>query len=97
MQICKRCTNCTAGIMCQCGKSKKKESSNVDHPGHYMKDSGFEVIDVIDAWNLDFSLGNAIKYIARSGRKNPEKEKEDLEKACWYIKRYIDKKLNKKV
>lgn len=85
MTKCKRCTSCTAGIMCQCNKSKKKESSNVDHPDHYMKDSGFEVIDVIDAWKLDFDLGNAVKYIARAGKKNPEKTREDLEKALWYI------------
>ena len=89
MTKCKRCTSCTAGIMCQCGKSKKKESSNVDHPDHYMKDSGFEVIDVIDAWKLDFDLGNAVKYIARAGKKNPEKTREDLEKALWYISHKI--------
>ena len=94
------CNRCKAGIMCECDDKKQKKiikKELVNHPDHYLKNSGHEVIDVIDAWNLDFSLGNAIKYIARSGRKNPEKEKEDLEKACWYIKRYIDKKLNKKV
>lgn len=89
MTRCKRCTSCTAGIMCQCGKSKKKESSNVDHPDHYMKNSGFEVIDVIDAWKLDFDLGNAIKYIARAGKKDHEKTVEDLEKAAWYISHKI--------
>jgi hypothetical protein len=75
--------------MCQCGKSKIKSSSNVDHPNHYMKDTGFEVIDVIDAWKLDFNLGNAVKYIARAGKKNPEKTREDLEKAIWYISHKI--------
>ncbi len=90
MQKCKRCTTCTAGIMCQCGKSKKQESSNVDHPDHYMKDSGFEVIDVINAWSLDFELGNAIKYIGRAGKKNPSKTIEDLQKAVWYINRKIN-------
>ena len=58
---------------------------NIDHPSHYLKDSGYEVIDVISAWNLDFSLGNAIKYIARAGKKNPNKSIEDLKKAQWYI------------
>ena len=66
---------------------------NVDHPEHYLKNSGHEVIDVIEAWDLNFSLGNAIKYIARAGKKNPEKHNEDLEKAIWYIQRAI--KLNK--
>ena len=90
MQKCKRCYSCTAGIMCQCNKLKNKESSNVDHPGHYMKDSGFEVVDVIDAWKLDFELGNAVKYIGRAGKKNPDKTIEDLEKAVWYITRKIN-------
>lgn len=61
----------------------------INHPDHYLKESGFEVIDVIEAWNLDFSLGNALKYIARAGKKNPEKQKQDLEKAAWYIERTI--------
>lgn len=89
MTKCKRCTSCTAGIMCQCSKLKKKESSNVHHPKYYMKESGFEVIDVINAWNLDFDLGNAIKYISRSGKKNPDCTIEDLEKAIWYINHKI--------
>ncbi len=59
-----RCTSCTAGIMCECSKSKKTKKENVDHPSHYLKDSGHEVIDVIEAWNLNFNLGNAVKYIA---------------------------------
>ena len=61
----------------------------INHPEHYLKESGFEVIDVIEAWNLNFSLGNALKYIARAGKKDPEKQKQDLEKAVWYIERTI--------
>ena len=90
MQKCKRCCSCTAGIMCQCNKLKNKESSNVNHPSHYMKDSGFEVIDVIDAWKLDFELGNAVKYIGRAGKKNSGRTIEYLEKAVWYITRKIN-------
>jgi len=66
---------------------QKKEMIN--HPEHYLKESGFEVIDVIEAWDLNFSLGNALKYIARAGKKDPEKQKQDLEKAVWYIERTI--------
>lgn len=61
----------------------KKET--VSHPDHYLKDSGHEVIDVISAWNLNFNKGNAIKYIARSGKKDPAKTIEDLEKAIFYL------------
>lgn len=63
---------------------------NVDHPAHYSP-GVYEVINVIEAWNLDFHLGNAVKYIARAGRKDPEKTIEDLQKAIWYLKREINK------
>jgi hypothetical protein len=63
--------------------------SKVNHPSHYRKDTGFEVIDVIEAWDLDFCLGNAVKYIARQGRKGTDTAGEDLRKAMWYIDRYI--------
>ena len=59
----------------------------VDHPAHYRADTGIEVIDVIEAWGLGFSLGNAVKYIARAGLKGDAVE--DLEKARWYIEREI--------
>jgi hypothetical protein len=66
-----------------------QEKEMINHPEHYLKGTGFEVIDVIEAWNLDFSLGNAVKYIARAGLKDPEKKKQDLNKAIWYIERTI--------
>jgi len=61
----------------------------VNHPSHY-RIGRFEVIEVIEDWKLNFSLGNAVKYIARAGKKDPLKEVEDLEKAAWYIQRQID-------
>ena len=63
---------------------------NVDHPDHYSP-GVYEVINVIEAWNLDFHLGNAVKYIARAGKKDPKKTIEDLQKAIWYLKREINK------
>ena len=67
----------------------------VNHPIHYGgKDNIYEAIKVIEAWNLDFCLGNIIKYISRSGNKN--KEIEDLEKAEWYLNRKIQQLKNKK-
>lgn len=64
----------------------RKES--VDHPSHY-KCGGMEVIDVIEAFGLNFRLGNAVKYILRAGRKGDRSE--DLRKAVWYINRELDK------
>lgn len=58
----------------------------VDHPEHYAS-QGIEVIDVIEAFALDFHRANALKYILRSDRK--DNCKQDLEKAIWYLNRYI--------
>lgn len=63
----------------------------VDHPAHYGgADDPYEAIKVIEAWGLDFCLGNAVKYISRAGKKDPDKETEDLEKAVFYLKRRIE-------
>ena len=60
-------------------------NKNVSHPSHY--NQGIEVIDVIESWGLNFSLGNVIKYTLRAPYKY--KEIEDLEKAKWYLEREI--------
>lgn len=63
----------------------RSPAETVDHPAHYGgKDDPFEAIKVIDAWGLNFCLGNAAKYIARAGRKSPDAI-EDLKKARWYL------------
>jgi len=62
----------------------------VSHPNHYGgAENQYEVIKIIEALNLDFHTGNAIKYIIRAGKKDPTKELEDLRKAAWYIYRKI--------
>lgn len=64
--------------------------SNVTHPSHY--NSGkIEVIEAIEDWGLGFHRGNAVKYVARAGKKDPSKEVEDLEKARWYLDREIER------
>ena len=65
-------------------------SEMVNHPNHYGGNNVYETIKVIEAWGLDFHLGNTVKYISRSGKKNPEKEIEDLEKAKWYLERKLE-------
>lgn len=76
----------------------------IEHPAHYNSE-GIEAIDLIEAFHLDFCLGNVIKYVARSGRKASasmsieQKSLEDLKKARWYLEReisYLDNKLNNK-
>ena len=65
------------------------EGNNINHPSYY-NDGKIEVIDFIEDKNLGFHLGNAVKYISRAGKKDPEKTIEDLKKAVWYINRQID-------
>ena len=64
------------------------ENDPVNHPSHYTSGK-IEVIDFLEDQNLPFHLANALKYICRAGKKNPEKTAEDLEKAVWYLNRYI--------
>ncbi len=64
--------------------------NSVENPSHY--NSGkIEVIDFIEDQNLNFNLGNAVKYISRAGKKDPAKFREDLEKAVWYLNRELKK------
>ena len=63
----------------------------VDHPAHYGgEDNPYEAINIIEAWDLDFHLGNVIKYISRAGKKHTS-VLEDMKKAKWYLDRWIEK------
>lgn len=64
-------------------------SEQVNHPQHYGGDNVYETIKVIEAWELDFHLGNTVKYISRAGKKDTDKELQDLKKALWYLERKI--------
>lgn len=61
----------------------------MNHPSHYAEgwSNDAEVIDITE--NLNFNRGNAVKYIARAGRKDAMKTIEDLKKARWYIDREL--------
>ncbi len=69
-------------------KEKKIDAIN---PGYY-KSRGLEAIDIIEAYDLNFCVGNAIKYILRAGKKSNNKT-EDLNKAIWYLQREVQGKL----
>lgn len=75
-------------------KLKKMENKEqVNHPDHYQfgNDKTYEVIKIIEVYGFDFHLGNCFKYISRAGKKNPEKEIEDLKKAIEYLGFKINK------
>ena len=66
----------------------------VNHPSHYTYGK-IEVIDFIEDKELNFNLGNVVKYVARAGKKKSSgkslevKALEDLKKAKWYLDREI--------
>ena len=62
------------------------------NPSHYQNKKGWDIIEFTE--DLPFNKGNAIKYIFRAGKKYPELELEDLEKARWYIEREIKRITN---
>ena len=70
----------------------------VNHPSHYT-DGRIECIDYIqDKLTKEefqgYCKGNALKYISRAGKKNPDKYNEDLKKAIWYLERAVQQCLD---
>ena len=70
-------------------------SDPVNHPAHYNL-GGIEVLSAIEAWELPYHLGNVVKYIARAGKKNPDTFLQDLQKAQFYLNRFITRQEEKK-
>ena len=59
-------------------------------PSYYGgEDNKYEVLKIIEAFELPFHLGNVLKYVIRAGKKNEEEEIQDLQKASYYLERYI--------
>lgn len=58
----------------------------INSPPHYTH-GGIETIDFIEAKELGYHLGNAVKYISRAGHKGDAAT--DIRKAIWYLERYL--------
>ena len=86
-------------------KEEKTKCDMVNHPKHYKGKHGIEAIDVIEEFELNFHLGNAVKYVLRSGKKYDKeydenlglhmsdiknRKIEDLRKAIWYLEREVN-------
>jgi hypothetical protein len=72
--------------------SENKEM--VNHPEHYGgKENIYEVVKVCEAWGLDKDayIFNVVKYVARAGKKDTDKELQDMKKALWYLTRKIER------
>lgn len=62
-------------------------NDNVNHPAHYTR-WPVEVINLTE--REDFLYGNVLKYTLRAGFKSDNEYGEDMAKACWYARRYVD-------
>jgi len=69
----------------------KDRPDPVNHPPHY-KTGGVDTIDFIEAKDLNYRLGNVVKYVSRAGKKGDPIE--DLKKALWYLDREINAREN---
>lgn len=65
----------------------KHSKESVNHPAHY--NNGIEAIEYIESHEMNFNIGNVIKYVTRAKHKGNELE--DLKKARWYLEREIGK------
>ena len=66
----------------------------VNHPEHYGgKENIYEVVKVCEAWGLDKDayIFNVVKYVVRAGKKDTDKELQDMKKALWYLNRKIER------
>lgn len=59
----------------------------------YYKSNGIEVLDLADAFDLNFNLDNVVKYVVRAGKKDGEEKEKDLAKAKFYLNRELNKTL----
>lgn len=71
-------------------------SEKINHPDHYQA-VGYEAIDIIEAYGLNFALGSSLKYILRAGRKPNEPAIDDLSKAIWYLQRELLRRKNENI
>ena len=78
-------------VLDELDKIKDKPTDLVNHPPHY-KSGGIETIDFIEAKDLNYRLGNVVKYVSRAGKKGDPIQ--DLEKAAWYLQREINARKN---
>ena len=67
----------------------KQQPSTSSTPSYYQGTT--QPIDLINAQNLNFNLGNVVKYVCRAGKKKGENVLSDLEKAQNYINYEIER------
>jgi hypothetical protein len=69
---------------------------------HYEATGEYDLIDVIQDYQLNFNRGNVVKYIIRAGKKDNElqdlyKAKDYIEREIQYISELRDKSIKKQI
>lgn len=69
---------------------KPSHGDSIMHPDHYAAGRKYEPVKVIEDWNLNFNLGNVVKYVSRADRKGDALK--DLRKAKTYLEFEISRR-----
>lgn len=69
--------------------TSRNEIEAAVQPAHYRDLGNYSALHVTEKWNLNYHLGQTLKYIQRAGKKPNTPELQDLKKAAWYLARYI--------
>ena len=77
------------GILRAITLAEKLDDNTNTTPTHYQ--GTIQPIDLINAQDLNFNLGNVVKYVCRAGKKQGENVLSDLEKAKNYINYEIER------
>lgn len=84
-------------LLSEAEEEGEMESAKENNHNYYGgQDNIYEAIKIINAWNLNFNLGNVIKYCLRAGRKEGNTAEQDLKKAKSYIEYELERKENER-
>jgi len=78
-----------------CVPSRTLKPDSYDPPPKHYDGDGITPWDVIDAWALDYYLGNVLKYVCRGGKKDNTAKLDDLVKARNFILKAIEREEKK--
>lgn len=81
-------------VMYESQLDEQPSTYNSIKPSYY-KAGQFDVIAFCQHHELPFDIGNVVKYVTRAGKKDKDKELEDLNKALEYLQRRIQYIQNK--
>lgn len=82
------CTELTEAQFLELAYPKPEIAPESTTPSHYPSVT-YEPVKVIREWNLNFNLGNVVKYVSHHGKKDGNTAIDDLKKALDYLTKEI--------